>query len=79
LDEGLPEKRMTLQPAYKETRKEMPQPMIPQLDYIQNELTALLGFQKHLAAEHRGRRSDGLLRDRGLQEKHRSDSAAFAS
>src|SRR5256714_1195159 len=44
-DEGLPEKRMTLQPAYKETRKEMPQPMIPQLDYIQNELTALLGFK----------------------------------
>src|SRR5947209_6012212 len=44
-DEGLPEKRMVLQPAYKETRKEMPQPMVPQLDYIQNELTALLGFK----------------------------------
>src|SRR3984893_7665505 len=44
-DEGLPEKRMILQPAYKETRKEMPQPMIPQLNYIQNELTALLGFK----------------------------------
>jgi 5'-3' exonuclease len=44
-DEGLPEKRMILQPAYKETRKEMPQPMIPQLDFIQEELTALLGFK----------------------------------
>jgi DNA polymerase-1 len=44
-DEGLPEKRMILQPAYKETRKEMPQPMVPQLDYIQSELTALLGFK----------------------------------
>jgi 5'-3' exonuclease len=44
-DEGLPEKRMLLQPAYKETRKEMPQPMVPQLDYIQRELTALLGFK----------------------------------
>jgi 5'-3' exonuclease len=44
-DEGLPEKRMTLQPAYKETRKEMPQPMVPQLDYIQSELTKLLGFK----------------------------------
>ena len=32
-------------PAYKETRKEMPPPMVPQLDYIQNELTALLGFK----------------------------------
>src|ERR1700682_4503595 len=44
-DEGLPEKRMTLQPAYKETRKEMPQPMVPQLDFIQEELTTLLGFK----------------------------------
>jgi 5'-3' exonuclease len=43
-DEGLPQKRMELQPAYKETRKEMPQPMIPQLDYIQ-KLSPLLGFK----------------------------------
>jgi DNA polymerase-1 len=44
-DEGLPQKRMTLQPAYKETRKEMPSPMVPQLDFIQDQLTALLGFK----------------------------------
>lgn len=43
-DEGLPERRTQLQPAYKETRKEMPQPMVPQLDYIQ-QLTPLLGFK----------------------------------
>ncbi|MGI8436860.1 MAG: 5'-3' exonuclease [Chthoniobacterales bacterium] len=43
-DEGLPQKRLELQPAYKETRKEMPSPMIPQLDYIQ-KLTPLLGFK----------------------------------
>jgi len=43
-DEGLPEKRVKLQPAYKETRKEMPAPMIPQLDFIQ-DLTPLLGFK----------------------------------
>ena len=43
-DEGLPQKRMELQPAYKETRKEMPQPMIPQLNFIQ-KLTPLLGFK----------------------------------
>ena len=43
-DEGLPQKRVELQPAYKETRKEMPQPMIPQLDFIQ-KLTPLLGFR----------------------------------
>jgi len=41
-DEGLPEKRVALQPAYKETRKEMPQPMVPQLDYIQSELAKYL-------------------------------------
>jgi len=44
-DEGLPQKRVELQPAYKETRKEMPLPMIPQLDFIRNQLTPLLGFK----------------------------------
>src|SRR5258707_12982548 len=43
-DEGVPQKRMDLQPAYKETRKEMPTAMIPQLDFIQ-KLTPLLGFR----------------------------------
>ena len=43
-DEGMPEHRMKLQPAYKETRKEMPLPMVPQLGFIQN-LTPLLGFK----------------------------------
>src|SRR6059058_1384279 len=43
-DEGMPERRLKLQPAYKETRKEMPKPMVPQLDFIQ-ELTPLLGFR----------------------------------
>jgi 5'-3' exonuclease len=43
-DEGVPQRRVRLQPAYKETRKEMPIPMIPQLDFIQ-KLTPLLGFR----------------------------------
>jgi 5'-3' exonuclease len=43
-DEGIPERRVKLQPAYKETRKEMPLPMVPQLDFIQ-KLTPLLGFK----------------------------------
>lgn len=43
-DMGVPQRRVELQPAYKETRKEMPQPMIPQLDFIQN-LTPLMGFK----------------------------------
>lgn len=44
-DEGMPERRVKLQPAYKETRKEMPLPMVPQLEFIQDRLTALLGFK----------------------------------
>jgi 5'-3' exonuclease len=44
-DEGMPEKRVKLQPAYKETRKEMPLPMVPQLEFIQDRLTQLLGFK----------------------------------
>ena len=43
-DEGMPERRVQLQPAYKETRKEMPLPMVPQLDFIQEKLTSALGF-----------------------------------
>jgi len=46
-DEGMPERRVKLQPAYKETRKEMPLPMVPQLDFIQ-KLTPLLGFKNIL-------------------------------
>jgi DNA polymerase-1 len=40
----MPERRVKLQPAYKETRKEMPKSMVPQLDFIQG-LTPLLGFR----------------------------------
>lgn len=47
-DEGMPQRRVELQPAYKETRKEMPMPMIPQLDFIQKTLTPLLGFKNIL-------------------------------
>jgi 5'-3' exonuclease len=43
-DEGMPERRVKLQPAYKETRKEMPKPMVAQLDFIE-KLTPLLGFR----------------------------------
>lgn len=43
-DMGLPQRRTELQPGYKETRKEMPAPMVPQLDIIQ-QLTPWLGFK----------------------------------
>jgi 5'-3' exonuclease len=43
-DEGLPERRTQLQPAYKQTRAEMPGEMVPQINYIQQKLTPLLGM-----------------------------------
>jgi 5'-3' exonuclease len=43
-DRGLPQRRTELQPGYKETRKEMPAPMVPQLEEIQ-KITPWLGFQ----------------------------------
>lgn len=42
-DEGLPARRTELQPAYKETRAEMPEAMRPQLTFIQ-KIVPLLGF-----------------------------------
>ena len=35
-DEGTPQKRVALQPAYKQQREAMPDKMIPQLDFIQS-------------------------------------------
>jgi 5'-3' exonuclease len=35
-DEGMPERRVQLQPAYKQQRVAMPEKMIPQLDFIQS-------------------------------------------
>jgi 5'-3' exonuclease len=42
-DEGLPAKRMALQPEYKQQREAMPEKMIPQLDFIR-EFCAPMGF-----------------------------------
>jgi 5'-3' exonuclease len=42
-DEGLPAKRIELQPAYKQQREAMPEKMIPQLDFIR-EFCAPMGF-----------------------------------
>ena len=44
-DMGLPERRTSLQPEYKQQRDEMPAEMRPQLDYIQRQLVPFLGFQ----------------------------------
>jgi DNA polymerase-1 len=40
-DEGLPEKRVRLQPSYKQQREAMPEAMIPQLDFIRDFCEAM--------------------------------------
>jgi 5'-3' exonuclease len=43
-DQGLPQRRVELQPAYKQTRAEMPDLMRPQLSCIQEQIVPFLGF-----------------------------------
>jgi DNA polymerase-1 len=43
-DEGLPEKRVKLQPSYKQQREAMPEAMIPQLDFIR-DLCGAMGIR----------------------------------
>ena len=42
-DEGMPEKRVQLQPSYKQQREAMPEKMIPQLDFIRSFVRSM-GF-----------------------------------
>ena len=42
-DEGMPEKRVQLQPSYKQQREAMPEKMIPQLDFIRS-FVRVMGF-----------------------------------
>jgi DNA polymerase-1 len=64
-DEGLPQKRVELQPAYKETRKEMPKPMVPSSS-LSKKLTPCWASEI-FPFRYRGRRPDGLLCDLSLQ------------
>ncbi len=74
-DEGLPQRRVELQPAYKETRKEMPLPMIPQLDFIRN-LTPLMGF-KNIALPNT--EADDLMGCYAIAAARRGDEVILAT
>src|SRR5258707_11482165 len=43
-DEGVPHRRVELLPAYNETRKEMPDPMLPRLQFLP-KLRPLLAYR----------------------------------
>lgn len=74
-DRGLPQRRTELQPGYKETRKEMPAPMVPQLDYIQ-KLTPALGF-KNLSLP--DTEADDLMACYAIQAKERGIEVILAT
>ncbi len=74
-DRGLPQRRTELQPEYKETRKEMPAPMVPQLDYIQKLMPAL-GF-KNLSLP--DTEADDLMACYAIQAKERGIEVILAT
>jgi 5'-3' exonuclease len=74
-DQGLPQRRTELQPAYKETRKEMPPPMVPQLDYIQ-KLTPLLGFKNVSLPD---TEADDLMGCYGIKARERGVEVVLAT
>jgi DNA polymerase-1 len=74
-DQGLPQRRTELQPAYKETRKEMPAPMVPQLDYIQ-KLTPLLGFKNISLPD---TEADDLMGCYGIKARERGIEVVLAT
>ena len=74
-DEGLPQRRTDLQPEYKATRAEMPEPMRPQLDFIRR-LVPLLGFAS-LGLP--GTEADDLIASYAHTARARGDSVVLAT
>jgi DNA polymerase-1 len=74
-DEGLPARRMQLQPAYKQQRPEMPEPMRPQLDRIR-EIVPLLGFASLSLP---GTEADDLMASYAVEGVRRGWSVALAT
>jgi 5'-3' exonuclease len=74
-DEGLPQRRMDLQPNYKATRAEMPLPMRPQLDFIR-ALVPKLGFAS-LGLP--GTEADDLMGSYAVAARARGDEVVLAT
>lgn len=75
-DKGLPKRRTELQPEYKQQRTEMPELMRPQLDFIKNELTELLGF-KGVCLE--DTEADDLMATYCCEARRRGDEVILAT
>jgi 5'-3' exonuclease len=74
-DEGLPKRRTDLQPAYKETRAEMPDLMRPQLTCIQ-KLVPALGFASLGMAD---TEADDLMASYTCAARRRGDEVVLAT
>ncbi len=74
-DAGLPKRRTDLQPAYKETRSEMPDDMRPQLDFIQ-KLAPALGFASLWLPD---TEADDLMASYAVAARARGDEVVLAT
>ena len=74
-DEGLPQRRVALQPAYKQQRAEMPDLMRPQLTAIQN-LVPLLGFASLALPD---TEADDLMASYAVAARARGDEVVLAT
>jgi DNA polymerase-1 len=74
-DEGLPQRRTELQPNYKATRVEMPEPMRPQLDFIRALMPAL-GFASFGVP---GTEADDVMASYAVAARARGDEVVLAT
>ena len=74
-DMGMPQRRVALQPAYKQQRAEMPDTMRPQLTFIQN-LVPLLGFASLSLPD---TEADDLMASYAVAARARGDSVILAT
>ncbi|MEP6671779.1 MAG: 5'-3' exonuclease H3TH domain-containing protein [Chthoniobacter sp.] len=74
-DMGMPQRRVALQPAYKEQRAEMPELMRPQLTFIQN-LVPMLGFASLWLPD---TEADDLMASYAVAARARGDDVVLAT
>jgi DNA polymerase-1 len=74
-DMGMPQRRVALQPAYKQQRAEMPDLMRPQLSFIQN-IMPLLGFQSLWLPD---TEADDLMGSYAVAARARGDEVVLAT
>jgi 5'-3' exonuclease len=75
-DQGLPKRRTELQPEYKQQRTEMPDLMVPQLDFIKDELTERLGFHGVCLPD---TEADDLMATYCCEARRRGDDVVLAT